>query len=446
MIALVKTLQVFLALSILIIVHEFGHFLFSKLSGTRVDKFYLFFDAGGFRLFSTRHNPLIRKYLPRLAQSETDYGIGWLPLGGYCKIAGMVDESMDTDQLKHEPQPWEFRSKKSWQRLLIMAGGVLFNFILAIVLYIGILAHWGKSYVANEGNCLYVNELAYDMGFRDGDHIISFDDYVPENFYMLQADMVRSGASTAIVQRGKDTVTIYLDQSRVAEILQAPGMFDLALPFVVDTIVESSPNFGGALLRDDQIVAVSGIQTPFLQDARKVFEQHPGDSVAVSIVRSGDTLVTSVQVDTAGKIGVYTRFPGLKTKEYSVLEAIPAGFVLAYDTVVGYVKDMKLVFTPSTGAYKSVGSFISIGQAFPSAWDWYQFINILALLSIMLGVMNLLPIPALDGGHIVLTLYEMVTGRAPSEKFLVVTQILGMILIFMLMILAFGNDIGRLIR
>lgn len=446
MIALIKTLQVFLALSILIIVHEFGHFLFSKLSGTRVDKFYLFFDAGGFRLFSTRHNPLIRRFFPRLAQSETDYGIGWLPLGGYCKIAGMVDESMDTEQLKHEPQPWEFRSKKSWQRLLIMAGGVLFNFILAIALYIGILAHWGKSYVSNEGNSLYVNELAYDMGFRNGDHIISFDDYVPENFYMLQADMARSGASTAVVQRGKDTVTIYLDQSRLSEVLQTPGMFDLALPFVVDTIIENSPNFGGELKRNDRIVSVAGAQTPYLQDARKIFAEHAGDSVAVNIVRGTDTLLTQVQVDTAGRIGVYTGFPGLETKEYTVLQAIPAGFALAYDTVVGYVRDMKLVFTPSTGAYKSVGSFISIGQAFPSAWDWYQFINILALLSIMLGVMNLLPIPALDGGHIVLTLYEMITGKAPSEKFLMVTQVIGMILIFMLMILAFGNDIGRLLR
>lgn len=446
MVALLKTLQVVLALSILIIVHEFGHFLFSKLSGTRVEKFYLFFDAGGFRLFSTKHNPLIRKLFPKLADSETDYGIGWLPLGGYCKISGMVDESMDMDHLGKEPQPWEFRSKKSWQRLLIMAGGVLFNFILAVFIYIGILAHWGKSYVGNRGNAVYVNELAYDMGFRNGDRILAFDDYEPENFLMLQADLARRGASKAVVLRGTDTVNIYLDQRRVAEVLDTPGMFDLALPFVVDTLTSDSPNFGRQLKKGDRIIAVEGCATEYLQDARSILSSHAGDSAAVTVLRGKDTLAMALCVDSLGRIGVYTQAPELTTRQYTVLQAVPAGIVLTWETIAGYLKDLRLVFTPSTGAYKSVGSFISIGQVFPAAWDWYQFVNILALLSIMLGVMNLIPIPGLDGGHIMFTLYEMITGRKPSDRFLVVTQIIGMVLLLLLMMLAFGNDIGRLLR
>lgn len=445
MVALIKALQVIVALSVLILIHELGHFTFSKLFGIRVDKFYLFFDAWGVKLFSTKSAWFI-KLFPKAASWETEYGIGWLPLGGYCKIAGMVDESMDTEYLKSEPQPWEFRTKPAWQRLLVMAGGVLFNFILAIMVYAGILTKWGESYISNEGNSIYVNELAYDMGFRNGDQILRFDDYVPENFGMLQADLARQSVKKATVLRDGDTLNIYIDQNRIGEILQNPGMFDLAVPFIVAEVSETSPNRALDIQAGDRIVNIAGTETEFLQDARPILMEHAGDTVVTTLARGTDSLALTVQVDTAGTIGVFLQRPAIKTKEYTLLSAIPGGFAKTFETIGGYIKDLKLVFTPSTEAYKSVGSFIAIGQIFPSAWDWYSFLNILALLSIMLGVMNLLPIPALDGGHMVFTIYEMITGRKPSDKFLYVTQLIGMILVFGLMFLAFGNDIGRLLR
>ena len=445
MVALIKALQVIIALSVLILIHELGHFTFAKLFGIRVDKFYLFFDAWGVKLFSTK-SPWFIKLFPKAASWETEYGIGWLPLGGYCKIAGMVDESMDTEYLKSEPQPWEFRTKPAWQRLLVMAGGVLFNFILAIMVYAGILAKWGESYISNEGNAIYVNELAYDMGFRNGDQILMLDDYVPENFGMLQADLARQSVKKATVLRDGDTLNIYIDQKRISEVLQNPGMFDLAVPFIVAEVSETSPNKALDIQPGDRIVSIAGTHTEFLQDAKPILLEHAGGTVESTITRGTDSLALTVQVDTAGTIGVFLQRPAIKTKEYTLLSAIPGGFAKTFETIGGYIKDLKLVFTPSTEAYKSVGSFIAIGQIFPSAWDWYSFLNILALLSIMLGVMNLLPIPALDGGHMVFTIYEMITGRKPSDKFLYVTQLIGMILVFGLMFLAFGNDIGRLLR
>ena len=445
MVALIKALQVIIALSVLILIHELGHFTFAKLFGIRVDKFYLFFDAWGVKLFSTK-SPWFIKLFPKAASWETEYGIGWLPLGGYCKIAGMVDESMDTEYLKSEPQPWEFRTKPAWQRLLVMAGGVLFNFILAIMVYAGILAKWGESYISNEGNAIYVNELAYDMGFRNGDQILMFDDYVPENFGMLQADLARQSVKKATVLRDGDTLNIYIDQKRIGEVLQNPGMFDLAVPFIVAEVSETSPNKALDIQPGDRIVSIAGTHTEFLQDAKPILLEHAGGTVESTITRGTDSLALTVQVDTAGTIGVFLQRPAIKTKEYTLLSAIPGGFAKTFETIGGYIKDLRLVFTPSTEAYKSVGSFIAIGQIFPSAWDWYSFLNILALLSIMLGVMNLLPIPALDGGHMVFTIYEMITGRKPSDKFLYVTQLIGMILVFGLMFLAFGNDIGRLLR
>ena len=415
MIVLMKILQLVLALSVLVLVHELGHFLFAKLFRIRVDKFYLFFDIGGFSLF---------KFKPK--GSDTEYGIGWLPLGGYCKIAGMIDESMDTESLKQEPQPWEFRTKPAWQRLLVMSGGVLFNFIFAILLYIGILAGWGESYISNRGNSIYVNDLAYEMGFRNGDQILRFDDYVPENFGMLQADMARQSARKATVLRDGDTLDIYIDQNMIGDVLNTPGMFDLAVPFVIESVAPDSPNASAGLRKGDRIISIGGEPIEYLQDSRRLLADLSGSAVTVDIIRDGDTTGMMLQVDTLGRIGVYTQLPGLKTREYSVAEAIPAGFRLAFDTVGGYLQDLKLVFTPSTEAYKSVGSFIAM--------------------SIMLGVMNLLPIPALDGGHIVFTLYEMITGHKPSDRFLTIAQAIGMILLFGLLILAFGNDIGRLLR
>ena len=445
MIVLIKTLQVILALSILILIHEFGHFIFSKMFGIRVDKFFLFFDAGGYKLFSTKSRWFTR-ICPKAAEWETEYGIGWLPLGGYCKIAGMIDESMDTEYLKSEAQPWEFRSKPAWQRLLVMAGGVLFNFIFAIIMYISLLAGWGESYIRNDGNNIYVNELAYEMGFRNGDHIISFDDYVPDNFAMLQADLARQTARKATVLRDGDTLDIYIDHRMIGDVLQSPGMFDLAREFVVQQVAEGSANTDAGLMEGDRIFSIEGEAVPYLQDAWKVLEKHKNETVEAAISRNADTLTTTLQVDSTGRIGVYLAAPEVTVKEYNIAQAIPAGFRKTFATIGEYLQDLKLVATPSTEAYKSVGSFIAIGQIFPSAWDWYSFLNIIALLSIMLGVMNLIPVPALDGGHILFTIYEMITGRKPSDKFLYAAQMIGMLLILGLMFLAFGNDIGRLIR
>lgn len=446
MVVLMKTLQVIIALSLLILIHEFGHFSFSKLFGIRVEKFFLFFDIGGTKLFSTRHSRWFLKLFPKAVDWETEYGIGWLPLGGYCKISGMIDESMDLDGLKSEPQPWEMRTHSTWQRLLVMAGGVLYNFIFAIFAYVLILSIWGSSYIANEGNSIYVNDLAYEMGFRTGDRILKMDDYEPYDFGMLQADLARRHVRKVTVLRDGETLDLYMDQSMVGDVLNTPGMFDLAVPFVVDGFSETSPNVSSGLLKGDRIVAVGGEPTIYLQDSRKVLAQFAGSDVESMVLRGADTLAVPLQVDTLGLIGVSVAMPGLLSKDYNFLQAIPAGFRLTFTTLGGYLKDLRLVATPSTQAYKSVGSFIAIGQVFPSVWDWYQFLEILALLSVVLSVMNLLPIPGLDGGHILFILVEILTGRKPGEKFLAIAQMIGMVMLLMLMFLAFGNDIGRLIN
>ncbi len=445
MVVLIKTLQVILALAILIVIHEFGHFTFAKMFGIRVDKFFLFFDAGGKRIFSTKSG-WFTNIFPKAAEWETEYGIGWLPFGGYCKIAGMIDESMDTEHLKNEPQPWEFRSKPAWQRILVMAGGVLFNFIFAILTYSVILTTWGESYIANKGNKIYVNELAREMGFRTGDEILSFDDYVPDNFGMLQADLARQMARKATVLRDGDTIDIYIDHTMIGEVMNTPGMFSLAMPFRIESVAGTSPNAGMDLRSNDMVIGVAGERVEYVQDAWSVLEAHAGGYVPIEVLRGADTLNMEMEVDTTGRIGVYLMQPEINTKEYTALTSIPAGFTKTFESIGGYIRDLRLIASPGTEAYKSVGSFIAIGQIFPSAWDWYTFLNIIAMLSIMLGVMNLLPIPALDGGHIVFTLYEMITGRKPNDNFLFVMQLIGMILIFGLMILAFGNDIGRILR
>ena len=432
MTVLIKVLQVILALSILILFHEAGHFFWARVFKIRVDKFFLFFDVGGHKLFSFRIG-------------ETEYGVGWLPLGGYCKIAGMVDESMDTESLKQDPQPWEFRSHPAWQRLLVMSGGVINNFILALVIFIAILAGWGRNYMPNESP-VYVNELGEQLGFRTGDRILLYDDYAPTDFMDLQSDLARRQVRCATVLRGTDTLQIFMDQSLISAVLNTPGMFDIALPFVIDSVMTAGPNGAGALRKGDHIVEVMGEETPYLQDAQKILRLHAGQEVSARVVREADTLSVPLQVDSLGMLGVFFHNPSLKHRDYTVLEAIPAGCAWAWESVAGYLRDLRLVATPSTGAYKSVGSFVAIGQVFPATWNWLQFLYILALLSIMLGVMNLLPIPALDGGHMVFCLYEIFTGRKPSDRFLMVAQMIGMVLLIGLMFLAFGNDIARLIR
>ena len=439
-----KVLQVILALSILIVFHELGHYTFAKIFHIRVEKFFLFFDVGGKFIFSSKRSRWFTKLFPKALEKETEYGIGWLPLGGYCKIAGMIDESLDTEQLKREPQSWEFRTHNPWQRLLVMFGGVLYNFIFAVIVFIGIMAIWGDSYVSNEGAKIYPNKLAEQMGFRVGDEILALDDYKPLNFGTLQADLARRGVKKATVLRDGDTLTLYIDRNMTDEILNSDLMFDLAIPFVVDSVSAESAN--KALLKGDHIIAFDGQEVSYLQDSRSVLASLSGRTVPATVVRGADTLQVPVTVDSTGRIGVFMHTPSVVNEHYNVLQAIPAGLRLTGEMISGYVDDLRLLANPSTGAYKSVGSFIAIGQVFPSVWDWYRFMYILALLSIMLGVMNLLPIPGLDGGHILFTLYEIISGRKPSDRFMIIAQWVGMILLLALMMLAFGNDIGRLIK
>ncbi|MBQ1618877.1 MAG: RIP metalloprotease RseP [Bacteroidales bacterium] len=440
-----KILQVVLALSILIAFHELGHFTFSKLFRIRVEKFYLFFDLGGKFLFSTKKSRWFTRLCPKALDWETEYGIGWLPLGGYCKIAGMIDESMDLESMKKEPRPWELRSHPNWQKLLVMAGGVLFNFILAIVVYISIVDIWGQSFIPNKGSKIYVNALAEEMGFRSGDEILRFDDYAPEGFATLQADLARRNVHKATVLRGADTVDIYIDRNMIGDVLNSELMFDLAVPFEIDSVAAGSPN-GAVLVHGDRITAFDSVRVAYLQDARPVLAGMAGSSVTATVERGGETVAVPVEVDSLGRIGVYMKAPEIVRKEYNFWQAVPAGIKLTGDILSGYLKDLRLLATPSSGAYKSVGSFIAIGQVFPAAWDWYRFMYMLALLSVMLGVMNLIPIPGLDGGHILFILVEMISGRKPSDKFMAVMQVIGMILLLALMMLAFGNDIGRLMH
>lgn len=435
MVILIKILQVIVALSLLVFIHELGHFAWAKLFHIKVEKFYLFFDIGG-------------KAIAKWKWGETEFGIGWLPLGGYCKIAGMVDESMDMEQLKSEPKAWEFRTHPAWQRLLVMAGGVLNNFIFAFLTYICIMWIWGQSYIDNANSNIYVNDLAYKMGFRNGDRILKFDDYSPRNFGMLQADLARRDVRVATVLRGTDTLELYIDHAMMGQVLNSPMMFDLAIPFVVDSVSSSGPNSQGQLRRNDRVIAFAGEKVDYLQDSRKVLEAYRGQDIEASVVRGADTLLLPVRVDSSALIGVYMQMPDqiVKVRHYGALDGVGAGLKYGAQTIGGYIQDLKLLFTPSSQAYKSVGSFIAIGEVFPSDWDAHQFLSILALLSIILAVMNLLPIPALDGGHILFLLIEMITGRKPSDKVLAVAQVIGMVFIFALMFLAIGNDIGRLLR
>ena len=459
MVVLLKIVQVILALSLLVLFHEFGHYTFAKLFKTRVEKFYLFFNPkrslfkckrfdGKWhcKFFSSNEDPDFDAH-----PENTEYGIGWLPFGGYCKIAGMIDESMDTEAMKLPPQPYEFRTKKAWQRFFIMFGGVLFNFILAIILYAAIFDAWGEEYLRNE-DAVYgiaVNDLSYEIGFRDGDRILAFDGVPVENFANLQVDLVRSQAREATVLRDGDTLTVQVDPVYLPAMLNTPGMFELAFPFVVKEVSEDSPNLNAGLEPGDAIEGIDGQKMFIVQQIQKELRNHKEEQVTAAVRRAGAELELPLQVDTAGRIGVLldtdvNKFFNVTTRNYNLLTAIPAGARKTWTTIKGYVQELGLIFSPKTQAYKSVGSFIAIGRIFPDTWDWFRFWTLCALLSIMLGVMNLLPIPALDGGHILFLIFEMITGRRPSDKFMEVAEWIGMILLILLMVLAFGNDIRSL--
>ncbi len=438
---IIKIVQVILALSILVLVHEFGHFFFARLFKIRVEKFYLFFDPW-FSIF---------KYKPK--NSDTEYGIGWLPLGGYCKISGMIDESMDKEALKEEPKPWEFRSKPAWQRFFVMFGGVFFNFILAILVYSATLFTWGEEYLKNEDAVYGVqcNDLAREIGFENGDKIISFDGERVGKFNELQMVLARNQAQTSQIIRGEQDKEILIDPIFIPAVLNTPGMFSLRVPFQVLSVPDSSINATAGLMPGDRIVQIDSTKAFIIQDVQKILQANKNDTVSATVKRGEEQIVLRLAVDNNGMIGValdgdlYKYFK-ITTSDYSVLEALPAGANKAVSTIGNYLKELKLIFSPKTEAYKSVGSFIAIGNIFPSAWDWQIFWNLTAWLSIMLAVVNLLPIPALDGGHILFLLYEIITRRRPSDKFLEYAQVAGMLVLLAIMFLAFGNDIYRLFK
>lgn len=438
---LIKIAQVVLALSLLILIHEFGHFLFARLFKIRVDKFYLFFNPW----FS------LVKFKPK--NSDTEYGIGWLPLGGYCKISGMIDESMDKEQLKGEPKPWEFRSKPAWQRFFVMFGGVLFNIVLAIILYGIILFSWGEEYISTRDAVYGVqcNELAREIGFRNGDRILAFDDRSVENdpIHTLQVDLIRTRPAVITVLRGDDTTRFGFDQQYIPELLNTPGIFNIRVPFVVSSVPDTSINVSSLLRSGDRITAINGLNTPAVQDVQEALRAHTNQTILATVTREDGVVEVPLVVNSEGMIQValvadLTQFINVTQKTYSFFGAFPAGIQKAYHTGANYVKELGLIFSPKTKAYKSVGSFIAIGNIFPGTWNWEIFWNITAWLSVMLAILNILPIPALDGGHIVLVIYEMITRRKPSDKFLEYSQMAGMVLLLGLMFLAFGNDIIRL--
>ncbi len=472
MVLFVKIIQVIFALSLLVLVHEFGHYLFAKLFKTRVDQFYMFFNPR-FSIFKCKwfngrlHCKFFSKnteMLPpdadlstlsdddwRKYPDNTEYGIGWVPLGGYCAIAGMVDETKSADDLCKEPQPWEMRTKPAWQRFLIMFGGVFFNFLLAIGLYAAVLHHWGEEYLRND-DAVYgiaVNDLSYELGFRNGDRILSFDGRPVDDFSQLQIELLHSKATEALVLRGQDTVKISIGEEYIPQMLNSPGMFALAYPFVVAGFAENSINEDSGLQSGDKVVALNGEEMCLVQDIQAALKDHKGDSISVAVDRAGSVAEVGLQVDTTGMVQVLlendlTKFFNVTYNKYKFFPAIPAGIKKACAYIKSYAKDLGLIFSPKTKAYKSVGSFITIGRIFPGTWDWERVWSLCAMLSIMLAVLNIVPIPGLDGGHILFIFVEILTGRKPSDKFLEVAQTIGMIFLLALMVLAFGNDIRSL--
>lgn len=440
---LIRALQLIMSLSLLVIVHEGGHFLFSRLFKVRVEKFCIFFDPW-FTLF---------KFKPK--KSETEYAIGWLPLGGYVKIAGMIDESMDTDQMKQPEQPWEFRSKPAWQRLLIMIGGVLFNFLLALFIYSMILFHWGDEYIpikeAKYG--MAFNETAKSAGFQDGDIIFSADG-VEFNRYDIRA--IIDARQVTVLRDGKE-VSVYIPEDLMQKLMaDSVPQFALYIPgYVIGSVEEGSPAMIGGIQPGDSITALNGETVSLLtlsskmkalkaQAAAAENDSINYNHIALSYYRDGVAYTASLEVDSAYTMGISAnpeRGLPIAKINYGFFESFPAGITLGVNTLKGYVGDMRHIFSKE-GA-KQLGGFGTIGSIFPAKWDWHKFWYMTAFLSIILAFMNILPIPALDGGHVLFLLYEMVARRKPSDKFMEYAQITGMILLFGLLIWANFNDIVR---
>ena len=435
---LIKVIQVLMSLSLLVAIHEFGHFIVARLFKIRVEKFYIFFDPW-FSLFKWK-------------KGDTEYGVGWIPLGGYVKIAGMIDESMDLEQMKAPVQPYEFRAKPAWQRLMVMLAGVTMNVLLAMMIYTGVRYVYGESYLRNEdAKWGYTfSEAGERLGFKDGDKILTVDGEVVDGVNDLRNKLLLTEAGReVVVERAGQNVTIDIPFESLLEMRRNRDyetLYELRFPFIIDSVASESALAAG-LKSGDEIVAFNGVEgVDAVQIVTELLPQVKGDIVALTVNRSGSIVELNVPVNAEGKMGVVFRGDLIKphTREYDFFEAIPAGIKMAGQTIASYWEQLKLIFTPKTKMYEELGGFIAIGNIFPSEFDWFHFWTMTAFLSIMLAVLNVMPIPGLDGGHAIFTLWEMITGRKPSEKFLEVMQYIGLAILLALLIYANGNDIYRL--
>ena len=436
---LVKALQLILSLSILVLVHEFGHFIFARIFKVRVEKFYLFFDPW-FSIF---------KFKPK--NSDTEYGVGWLPLGGYCKISGMIDESMDKEAMAQPPKPYEFRSKPAGQRLMIMVAGVLFNFLLALFIYSMVLFTWGDTFLPlkNVKAGMDYSETFHNVGFQDGDILLKADDTELERFGEDCFRRVLNAQTVTVLRGGVETVIPIPEDMAQRVMRDQKGFASYRFPMVVRELGKTesgeSPAVVAGLQPGDSIVSINGIVTPSFYEVGEVLAQNKDKDVLVGFYRAGIPQTLTLHTDTAGKMGIYSVSPfdmyQTVTRKYGFFESFPAGVMLGVNTLKGYVSDMKYVFTKEGAS--SLGGFGTIGSLFPAEWDWHSFWMKTAFLSIILAFMNILPIPALDGGHVMFLLYEVIARRKPSDKFLEYAQVTGMFLLFALLIYANGNDIFR---
>ncbi|MBR2166492.1 MAG: site-2 protease family protein [Paludibacteraceae bacterium] len=471
---MIQAIQLILALSFLVLIHELGHFTFAKIFHVRVEKFYLFFNPWismfrmkyfdgkwHFKFFAKNDDEEWNKH-----EETTEWGIGWLPFGGYCAIAGMVDETHSTDDLAKEPQPWEFRSKPAWQRMLIILGGILVNFIGALVIFIMLLWHWGSDTLPlkNLPDGLYYSQILLDEGFQQQDRILLVNGEEPETLSDAVQAIIIEGKKEVVVLRGADTVSLTLSDDLGTRYLAQQNEFDKAerekgraddnyqkrrfvlvaewIPFVVDSVLPGNAAYFAGIEKGDSIVAIAGVPTPCNIMVTEELQLHPCDSISVDYYRNGELQTTRAFLGDQCKLGIMPKLDfQFEHTEYNFFRAIPAGIRHGWDILVMYVKQFRLIFTKE-GA-QSVGGFGAMGNMFPSYWSWYAFWNMTAFISIVLAFMNFLPIPALDGGYILFLLVEMITRRKPSDKFLEKANEIGFWLLIALLIFANGNDIIR---
>ena len=440
----IKIGQFLLSLSLLIVLHELGHFLPAKAFKTRVEKFYLFFDVK-FSLFKKKIG-------------ETVYGIGWLPLGGYVKISGMIDESMDTEQMAQPAQPWEFRSKPAWQRLIIMLGGVTVNFILAYIIYVFLSFGYGDTDIASDSiqdGYLITNPILTDLGIKTGDDLVAINGEKVTSVSEIRSQII--AAETLTINSDGVTRDIALPEDFLGKLSTGGDktFFDLRMPFIIAQVPDSSANAAAGLQPKDAFLSLNGMPFKYVDQSKAVLKTLAGQDVEAEIVRDGSVMTLPLHVNANATLGVIQGgsmkdysdlgYFNIITKEYGFFESFAVGFNKFTSQIASYGVQLKKIFNPSTGAYKGVGGFKAIYDVFPSFWSWQAFWSLTAFLSIMLGVLNLLPIPALDGGHVVFLLFEMVSGKKPSEKFLERAQMVGFFILIGLVVFANGNDIFKAI-